>query len=290
MDKLIIPISNIVATMRCNLRCRLCSTQASYYRTPYHPTLDLLKKQADCFFSVIDYVGRFIISGGEVMLRSDLNEWVEYLSKFSSQIGKLELNSNGTIVPTDKLIASLSEYPGKLRVMVDNYGKDKSRKADLICDLFSSLNNADVEFRNQYDGNAHFEGWLNYGVYNLAQITKKSREDAVKSWETCASHRMNYFTVMVDGKLHHCGRHIWLTYNKIIPDNSDEIVDFFDNSTSREDKRKAVAALYERIAFTSCEYCNGLQEDSTRHPPAQQMTLDEQRDIWRVNDEYAKQL
>nr|WP_242831934.1 radical SAM protein [Desulfitobacterium hafniense] len=276
--------------MRCNLRCKLCSVQAPYYSKPYHPTLDMLYKEADRFFKVVYSVERFIVSGGEVMMRSDLHEWVTYLSQYADRIGRLELNSNGTIMPSEKLLSSLSAYPGPLRLLVDNYGHEISRNAEAITGIFRSLGKADVELRDYYTENAHFGGWVDYGVYDIEKLHRKNREDTIKSWTTCSSHRSRYFMTMLDGKIYHCARQIWLVNNGIIPAVSDEVVDFFDDSQTDDDIRAKISFLYKRIAFTTCEFCNGLHEDAPRFTPAEQLTYEEQKNYWRVCNEHGEQV
>lgn len=285
MEQLVIPIINIIPTMRCNLRCKFCSTQAPYYRNPYHPSMEQLYRQADRLFEIIDFAGRFILSGGEVMVRSDLYQWVDYLGKYADKIGRLELNSNGTIVPDDRLLRSLSDFPGQKRFLVDNYGPEISQKAQQIAQAFETVSNSSVEPRDYFSDRKYYGGWVDYGVYDLTRMRHKTKAEAVKCWSGCSSPRVRYFMSVLDGKLYHCARQVWLVAKGIEPEASGELVDLFDPSQSREGLREQIAALYRKRSFLTCEYCLGLHDDAPRIQPAMQMTREEQLSVWRTNHE-----
>lgn len=288
MEKLVIPIINIVPTMRCNLRCKFCSTGAPYYPQPYHPTMERLYEQADRLFEIMDYTDRFIISGGEPMVRNDLYQWVNYLAKYADRIGRLELNSNGTIAPNSYLLESLSAYPGKKRFLVDNYGPEISAKARQIAELFEAVPNSIVEPRDYYTDNKYCGGWVNYGVYELSKMKQKSREEAIRCWSTCSSPRARYFMTVYNGKLYHCARQIWLVENGIEAEHSEDIVDLFDFNRTIDQLKEDIAALYRKRAFKTCEFCCGLHDDAQRYKPAMQMSKDEQQKIWRENSNVGK--
>lgn len=285
IKRLTIPIINIVPTMRCNLRCKFCSTQAPYYQEPYHPSMDWLCRQADRLFEVIDFADRFIVSGGEVMVRGDLYQWIDYLKKYADRIGRLELNSNGTIEPCFELLQSLSTYPGRKRFLVDDYGPEISKKAKQIVEAFQTVPDVLVELRDYYTDRQYCGGWVDYGVYDLTKLRRKTRAEAIKCWSGCSSPRAGYFMSVLDGKLYHCARQVWLVTKGIEPAISEDLVDLFDPQLSREMLRDRIAALYRKQAFLTCEYCLGLHDDASRLMPAVQMTREEQLAVWRLNNE-----
>lgn len=283
MKELVIPIINIVPTMRCNLRCRFCSTQAPYYQSPYHPSMEWLQQQADRLFEIIDFADRFIISGGEVMVRRDLYRWVDHLKKYADKIGRLELNSNGTIEPDAALLQSLASYPGKKRFLVDDYGPEISRSAKKIAEIYQTIPNAIVEPRDYFSDQKYCGGWVDYGVYDLTQLHRKTKEEAVKCWSTCSSPRARYFMSVLNGKLYHCARQVWLVANEIEAEKSDELIDLFDPELPIPEMREKIAALYKMQSFETCRFCMGLHDDAPRYKPAMQMTREEQLAIWRAN-------
>ncbi|MDR2357948.1 MAG: radical SAM protein [Oscillospiraceae bacterium] len=280
---------NIVPTLRCNLRCRLCNVLCPYFREPYHPTMEHLFEQADRYFSVIPRTARFVVSGGEPLVRSDLHEWVYFLAKFAPQIERLDLNTNGTLIPDDRLLQSLSEYPGKIRVLVDDYGSDKSVKAWEAYEAFKGVYGAEVELRDYCTKDAHFGGWVDFGIYDLYKLQRKTDEQAVKTNATCSTPKMGYAAMMLNGIMYHCPRQIYLIAHKVIPALPGEAIDFFDDSLGDAELRQRVAAFYKSGAHLTCYYCEGLQEEApVRHPAAEQMTAAEQHRIWEAHDGWRK--
>lgn len=283
-----VKMMNIVPTMRCNLRCRLCDALAPYFRSPYHPPMEWLQRQADRYFSVIPSTRHFVISGGEALVREDLHLWVRYLSQFASQIERLDLNTNGTMIPQDNLLNSMADYPGQVRVLVDDYGPEVSKKADEAYTAFAALGGrVHVERRDYYTQNAHHGGWVDFGVYDLMTMKTKTPEEAAENHNTCSTPRkLGYAAMMIDGILYHCWRQYYLIQYGAIPRLPEEAVDFFDPSLRTDELRARVGRLLSGgMVHQTCKYCNGLHENApVRFRPAEQMSLTEQHQAWEKNE------
>jgi organic radical activating enzyme len=274
---------NIVPTLRCNLKCRLCNAFSPYYRSPYHPTLDLLIKQADKVFSVVDKANRFIISGGEPLVRSDLAVWVEYLAKYHAQIGRLDLNTNGTIMPTEKLLLALCNFPGTVRILVDDYGAQTSPIAQDVYNAFANTlaETAVVELRDYSSENAHFGGWVDFGVFDLSKISRKSDTEAITARRTCGNTKLGLALNISNGVMYQCLRHYWLVQNGVI--SAAQTVNFFDKSLSDDDICNQISAFFNDLR-ESCHYCNGLQEGApVRYRAGEQMSNAEQYSAWNAH-------
>lgn len=107
-------------TLRCNLRCKLCAVYAPYYDKPFHPTYEFLVKCVDRYFEIVDHIKLFSVSGGEPLLRNDLSRIIDKVYTYVDRIERFEIITNGTIVPSDNIIESLSAFGKKLNLLVDN--------------------------------------------------------------------------------------------------------------------------------------------------------------------------
>lgn len=257
--------SGIVITLRCTLKCKLCGGYAPYYKNPMHLEYDKFARTIDNYFSVVDMVGDFSITGGEPLLHEDLGRIIEKTLEYSSQIGRILILTNGTLLFKDDVIQILIKNKDKCHVTISDYGK-LSPKADLVYDI---LKQNDISCRViKYNGDDLFcDGWVDYGDHTKKHFTQ---EEIDKKGKKCAI-RQREVSIIIDGELHSCGRSFRRMELGIIPKNKDEYVDLFDEKISNEEKRKTIINMYKNISTTSCAYCNGLCEDSERFCPAEQV-------------------
>ena len=107
-----------------------CAVYAPYYKDPFHPTLEYLLMCIDRYFEIVDRIRLFSISGGEPLLRTDLPQILQRVQQYEDRIERLEIITNGTMIPSDELIDKLCAFKIKLNLLVDNYGPDKSVNAE----------------------------------------------------------------------------------------------------------------------------------------------------------------
>lgn len=70
-----------------------------------------LKNNFDIFFESVDYVYEYTLLGGEPFLHKDIADIISYLgSQYGEKIGRINLISNGTIVPDDEVIDVLKDF------------------------------------------------------------------------------------------------------------------------------------------------------------------------------------
>jgi MoaA/NifB/PqqE/SkfB family radical SAM enzyme len=141
MNELFVPKLSFKPTLACNLRCKLCSTYSPYYTEPYHPPIEDLYRYADRLFEVVDRVGDFILGGGEPFLRKDLSAIIDYVVKYKNRFDRMDVITNGTIVPSDDVVRSLqfSGGGGSLRVIISDYGQELSVNVEKVADKISKV-------------------------------------------------------------------------------------------------------------------------------------------------------
>jgi hypothetical protein len=255
----------IHVTKRCNLRCKLCAQKCSWYSVPDHPGLNELKAWAKKYFEVVEYTLKLDITGGEPLIREDLDEFVSYLLLFRKQFGRLRFNTNGTVVPGDKLISVLREYGNGAELLIDQY--KVSNNVDAIVRI-CEMNSIPYIVRDYYSDTPYMEGWADFGDFQTDRKIDYS----------CYTH--GKYTDIVGGKLHLCDRQV-VYANFGFPIGNDangEYIDLLDN-TGVEEKRDKLSRLWQLLALTACRYCIGRGKASKRYPPGEQLTLEELRDI-----------
>ena len=274
MFELFIPRTVFVPTLACNLRCKLCAALSPYYAKPYYPDIACLYKYIDRYFEVVHRTGRMVLSGGEPLLHKDLHLFVDYLYSFENRIDRLEIITNGTIVPSHELIESLRPFSSKLYVMVDNYGYDKSINANSATEVFSSLDHATVTLIDYYSDKPYYGGWVDYGIYPNTQ--KKSIEYAKNIFSKCAqTQKMGFCMSYVQGSLYPCAQLRALVDLGVIPDFESEAVNLFDPASSDDDIRLRISDVFQLDVLSACAYCNGVCDDSDRFKPAEQLNKNE---------------
>lgn len=259
--------TGLTSTLRCSLKCKLCCTFSPYYNPPKHFSAKRLCDTIDRYFAVVDSVGKFTISGGEPLLHQELAEVVEYASKYFDRVDTFEIITNGTMIPSEKLLSVLSEHPGKVSIMVDNYG-EISPKVDEVAALFKK-HNIDYRERNYTPENPHCGGWVDFGNFTQIHFTP---EEIKQKFDSCAYPRKLQFCFSImDGEVHPCTPSRRAMELGVIPKNRDEYIDLFDDTQSKEELREQFYAIQNIESLSACAFCNGLCDDSERFTPAAQL-------------------
>jgi hypothetical protein len=120
LDKVYLSSLNIVPSTVCNLNCDACLNFNPFIKNHLTYSLDSLKEDCDALFNAIDLIGRFQITGGEPFLFDNLKELCSYIREnYSRKIMRLEVVTNGTIIPSDELCVCLKA--NNIYVFLDDY-------------------------------------------------------------------------------------------------------------------------------------------------------------------------
>lgn len=274
MKELNMPRACCYVTLRCNLRCKLCGVYAPYYENPYHPTIEYLCRCLDRYFEVVNHTGILVLSGGEPLLRKELHMLIDHIHLYRDRMDRLDIFTNGTIVPGADLLESLAPFGDKLRVVVSNYGPSISINAEKVVAMFSFLNGAEATLRDYYSEDMHCNGWVDYSISRHPR--KKSDEEARCTFAKCASpKKWNFIVNILNGILYPCGSLRRAIEQGLVQAGPNEVVDLFDESHTDDEIRDKIAAVYSLDVLSACAYCNGLCDDSPRYVPAEQLTPEE---------------
>lgn len=258
----------IIPTVACDLKCRLCSNYSPYYLDRKHYSIDYLRETLRRYFTVVSYVRKLMITGGEPLLYPALGEFVMELRKYRGQIGTFGIITNGTLLPDETLLTAVTDFGCDFHFLIDNYGPDLSRRAEEL-DALLTRRNIEHTMHNYRGDSPHCGGFVDFG--NLRVKRAVTKEDMRRRFAKCAFPKAFHFCFdLVGGIMFPCNPCRRCKELGIVDDPS-EYVDLFDDSLTPEEQREKIAAIYQRDSLAACAYCDGMCEDSPRFPAAQQL-------------------
>lgn len=275
-EKFIMKRASLLVSLNCNLNCKLCVVGSPYHTTGNFPDVSKLIGDMDTLFHIVDYVEIVTISGGEPLLYKQLPKLLEELLNYSKYFGKIEIVTNGTIVPDNGLLEVIEKYGTQfLRFIVDDYGRDLSKKVPQIVSL---LEGHQIPYRlNDYcSENLRFGGWIDHGSAEKIVHTEK---EAHELFAKCAQpQKMNFCFLIENGRMSPCSvvlRRIKLGQNV----DKGEYIDL-TSTMSAEEQRQKIRNIYNAKCLESCAYCtDALSDDAPRFWPAVQLTAEELKEI-----------
>ena len=127
-------LTQISVTERCTLRCVNCAHACNYVSIADNDiSVEMIKKSADTFFSICDYVQTFVLIGGEPLLYNGIAEVIDYIGeKYRNRMFRFQISTNGTIVPTDTVLEKslkwnvnylISNYSAQIPKLIKQYEK-----------------------------------------------------------------------------------------------------------------------------------------------------------------------
>lgn len=247
---------SIVPTFVCTLRCKMCSNHMPEFKNPPVASVEDMKKDIDHLFELFDKIEWLQFVGGEIFTHKHLDEVFEYCKKYSDRFDRLIIESNSTIMPTEKEMESLLTYGSKLKVMISDYGELSKVKDEFVAIM--EENNIEYVLK-KYHGDVadqHFGGWID----NTACKDLLEPDDYVtKQSALCAQVRLENMHVF-KGKLHRCSNSLFLSELGVCVPNKNDFVDLNDDK-SIEEKREIIKTFYD-YPRKSCHYCTWKSGDS----------------------------
>lgn len=136
---------NMLLTTICNLNCEYCLNYNPYNKHQKHFDLEELKRNVSIYFSHIDRVGLFQLTGGEPSLYPNLQELILYIAhNFGNKIDRLSLITNGTVIFSEEFLKMLKE--NHVFVEIDDYSEAVPRLEQNIRQLREKLEQIGTQF------------------------------------------------------------------------------------------------------------------------------------------------
>lgn len=127
-----------VITSRCSLKCINCNMFIGHAAESRDIELDSLKRNFDIFFDSVDYVYEYTLLGGEPFIHKNLTEIISYIGEtYGERIGRINLISNGTIVPNDEVIQTMLKYHVTVHISDYTCSVPYEKKLKEVTDRFS---------------------------------------------------------------------------------------------------------------------------------------------------------
>ena len=257
----------VFVTSHCTLNCRLCQSCIPRFREvgiSFDAQLSALTEQLKRFFeSVLYRVGSLQITGGEPLCWKPLPELLQHLKPFSARFDTLRIITNGTLLPSQELLAAVAKAGYPIEFYVDYYGALSSQHDALIDTLArSGIPYIDTQYtsREQHGG-----GWIDFG-----DLSRKAggAAEAENRHKNC---RFRHGCIgLYDGAVYACSVSAMLYMLRGIE---------CDRLYAPEDAA-AAGKIAEWTAgkspFEACAYCAGFDiACSKRYPAAEQLPVKE---------------
>ncbi len=253
-DKVYFTNISFLPSTACNLSCKYCLNFNPYARQFYVREWEDLVKDVDLFFSCVDHIMLFHVSGGEPMLYRHTADLIAYIDKkYGDRIDTLRTVTNGTVIPKEEVLQKLSQC--NVEVTVDDYREAvpqfRERFDELICKL--------EEYHIRYYINK-VESWIDlapertdYSGWSEEQL-ENHRKSCNQSWQE-----------LRDGKLYSCNYAAYATVAGIAGEQDTE--EIYDLTAFTPNKKKELVEF--RLGYTTkgytnfCKKCRGFTPENT---------------------------
>lgn len=176
--KLYTNLAQICVTERCTLKCKKCAHACHLVdiNSEDMPFEDA-KKSADSFFKVFDFVGEFVLIGGEPFLYKRLNEIIAYIGeKYRSQIDLFTITTNGTIIPSLDTLNVCKQYGVTIRV--SDYSDSLPKLKTQYDSFYKAIDNLEyIVWKTEKDSS-----WYDYGFF---EVNINNSEQIQRNFDSC---------------------------------------------------------------------------------------------------------
>lgn len=162
-QKQFVYLAQISVTERCTLRCRKCAHACHKVDISADDmSLDMAKESADFFFKYVDVANEFVLIGGEPFLYDGLEELLDYIGmNYREKILIFSITTNGTIIPSDRIIELCKKY--RITIRVSDYSDTIPRLKQRYDLFYEKLSDVDmIVWKTEKE-----DSWFDYGFEEL---------------------------------------------------------------------------------------------------------------------------
>lgn len=232
----------------CNLKCRHCLNFNPFAKHFYVREWDDLIRDVDLFFSCVDHIMLFHVSGGEPMLYKRVADLIEYIdTRYGERIGTLRTVTNGTVIPADKILEKLSRC--RLEVTVDDYRDAVPQYRENFDVLLKKLQEYNIKYYVQ-----KVSSWVDLAP-EKTDYSNLTEEELISHRDACSQS----WQELRDGRLFSCN---YAAYAEVAGISQGDLNDSYDLREYTPDKAKELVEF--RLGFTNkgyssfCKKCRGF--------------------------------
>lgn len=256
-------LAQICVTERCTLKCKKCAHGC--YAVPNDAEdmgVEEIKKNADAFFEVVDYIQEFVLIGGEPLLHKNIADCLEYIGeKYRDQMNIFSITTNGTIIPNEKTLEFCRKY--NVLIRISNYSVSIPALRKQYIRLTDKLDGNDVMYSLQNEE----QEWYDYGFDYVDD--KLSEYELIKRFDQCRTPCRDIH----EQKLYYC------VMARTVADNLHYNMgkdDFLDLSVLSNENKSRILLEYnqgfsEKGYLDMCSRCNGKEAVNHIIPAAEQI-------------------
>lgn len=243
-----------VITSRCTLQCKNCNMFIPYAKETGDFAFERLKETFDAFFASVDFVYEYTLLGGEPFLHTELGRILRYLmERYGERIGRINLISNGTVVPNDALLSFMKQHD--MTVHISDYTSTVDYKKRLAA-VEQALAAHGIEY---------------YVIPNNVWKDVVYPRDTYRAADPAEHMRIcGHSTHSVDdGKLYWCDPAFAAECFTGFPSQPDDFLDLRENQRSHDKcqaslqiSRYLLGDVNERGCMSICERCAGIGRDN----------------------------
>lgn len=258
-QKLFVFLAQISVTERCTLHCQKCAHACHKVDIKAKDmAIETVKESADYFFGNVDVVNEFVLIGGEPFLYGELEEAVEYIgSNYREKILIFSITTNGTILPSDRMIELCKKYDVTIRV--SDYSEtlpQLSKRYELFYDKLQGLKV--VVWKT-----AKEDCWFDYGYEEVDR--GEGERILTGAFDRCRTHCRE-----IRGS-----RYYYCVMARSVPENAGLEIgedDYLELSTLQDKKIlfEYQQGFSEKGYVDLCRYCRGAEAQNFLIPAAEQ--------------------
>ncbi len=252
-DLLFFPDISFIPSTYCNLRCEACLNFTPYIDKFEVREWEDLLKDVDVFFSCVDYIETFHVSGGEPLLYPRIADLLTYIFKnYGEQIYSLETVTNGTVIPPKDFLQVLHELP--ITITVDDYREALPEKAGIFAQVIAVLENTCSSGQGSYKVQK-YDYWVDLAPHRTDN-SSWSEPQLGEHFNACHASFQEY----KGGKLYLCNYASFAVNAEIIPPlPPEDIYDLRRYNRSRLKELMEFRLGYSQRGYSEfCKKCAGM--------------------------------
>lgn len=238
-----IPFLDLDVNTVCNLKCKKCAKCIPLKKGEVFSAQKVVS-DLRLLLNYVDKIHVMSIIGGEPFLNNDIDEVISFCSS-CNQIIDIDITTNGTIIPKDKVFLALKD--SRVVVHISDYRHIDERLIENRKKFIEKLEEYKIPY--VFFSQEH-ENWLDFGdIYNRSY-------NGFERGQVFYQCPLNSCTTYNDKKLYRCGRSSYLNQNDVI----ETVMIDVSKIVSRREMRKKIHKFYSASYLKACNYCNKKPE------------------------------